>query len=74
VESEDRDAFAEALALVEARMPSARGQLEIDRLWGDPPHLAIAKLGTRVITGKGETPAAALRDLARQLPDPRSSE
>jgi hypothetical protein len=73
VDSEHPDAFAEALALVNARMPSAGGQLQIDALWGDPPHIAVARWGTRLVTGMGDTPAAALRDLARQLPESPSS-
>lgn len=65
---EQPDAFADALALVNAQMPD-EGQLVIDALWGDPPHIAVARIGSRVVSGTGDTPAAALRDLGRQLPE-----
>ena len=68
MDREHADAFVDALALVNARLPSD-GSLQVDALWGDPPHLATARWGSRVVTGRGDTPAAALRDLARQLPE-----
>lgn len=67
------DAFGDALALVQSRLTND-SQLTIDQLWGEPPHLAVARFGNQVVTGKGDTPAAALRDLARQLPDCRQSD
>lgn len=73
MENEHPDAFADALADVEARLP-ARWELAMDPLWGDPPHQAVARWDNGVVIGKGDTPGAALRDLARQLPKPPSTE
>lgn len=72
MESEHPEAFGDALADVQARLP-AEWELGIDRLWGDPPHRAVARWESHVVTGNGDTPAAALRDLARQLPPSSSS-
>ena len=63
---EHQDAFAAALGTAQDALPPG-GQLVVDRLWGKPPHVATVTVGTRIIAGSGETPAAALRDLAVQL-------
>jgi hypothetical protein len=70
IEPEHPDAFSEALAAVQATLPPNH-QLQLDGLWGQPPHLATARFGERVVAGRGDTPAAALRDLARQLEELR---
>ena len=63
---EHPDAFGDALSAVNALLPPD-GRLTIDALWGDPPHFVTVTLGDRVLAGRGETPAAALRDLAKLL-------
>jgi hypothetical protein len=42
-------------------------ELTIDPPDGDGPSIAVARFRDRVIAGRGDTAAAALRDLARQL-------
>ena len=65
---EHPDAFADALASVNRLLPED-SQLTVDGMWGDPPHVATATFADHVVAGRGETAAAALRDLARQLRD-----
>jgi hypothetical protein len=69
MEPEHPDAFSEALWRLQALLPPGH-ELGLDRLWGSGPHVATARFGDRVIAGRGETPGAALRDLARQLEPP----
>lgn len=73
--NEHPDAFREANAQVDELL-RGRPFSKLDvQLWGEPPFYASAWIGETVYTGRGESPAAALRSLAailRRLPPPSS--
>jgi len=71
--NEHPDAFREANAQVDELLRD-REFTKLDvQLWGEPPFFASATIDEAIYTGRGESPAAALRDLAvilRRLPPP----
>ena len=61
---EHPDSFGDALIALNKVLP-ADANLKLDALWETRgPSFATATWKDRVFTGKGETPSAALRDLA----------
>lgn len=71
--NEHPDAFRDANTQVDELLRD-RPFTKLDvQLWGEPPFIASATIDEAIYTARGETPAAALRNLAvvlRRLPPP----